>query len=105
MHGSVIDDVSIALNFRPVRFAINSESWMHKLANLMLLTLRKNTQASNWNFAVKKDRYFSESGGVSPFVITTEVLGETAWTPAVPEARQTALLARLYATWDIGPAT
>ncbi|MCA0401980.1 MAG: DUF262 domain-containing HNH endonuclease family protein [Proteobacteria bacterium] len=78
-------------------------SWTHKLANLVLLTLRKNTQASNWDFSVKKDRYFSGSGGVSPFVITTQVLGEKAWTPAVLEARQKALLTKLHATWDIAP--
>lgn len=77
--------------------------WTHKIANLMLLTLRKNIQASNWDFTIKKVRYFSESGGVSPFVMTTQVLGETSWTPAVLEARQNALLARLYATWDIAP--
>lgn len=80
------------------------DGWTHKLANLMLLTLRKNVQASNWDFPTKKDRYFSESGGVSPFVITTQVLGEKTWTPAVLEARQKALLARLYATWDIAPS-
>jgi hypothetical protein len=79
------------------------DEWTHKLANLMLLTLRKNVQAKNWDFPTKKDRYFAESGGVSPFVITTQVLGETVWTPTVLEARQRALLAKLYATWDIGP--
>lgn len=77
--------------------------WTHKLANLVLLTLRKNIQASNWDFATKQQRYFTESGGVSPFVITTQVLGEKAWTPAVLMARQEALLAKLYATWDIAP--
>jgi Protein of unknown function DUF262/Protein of unknown function (DUF1524) len=79
------------------------DGWTHKLANLMLLTLRKNIQASNWDFSTKKDRYFSESGGVSPFVITTQVLGEKSWTPIVLEARQKALVAKLYATWDIAP--
>lgn len=77
------------------------EGWTHKLANLMLLTLRKNIQASNWDFTNKKERYFSESGGVSPFVITTQVLGETDWTPIVLQARQKALLSKLYVTWDI----
>lgn len=77
--------------------------WTHKLANLMLLTLRKNIQASNWDFAEKQERYFSESGGVSPFVITTQVIRAHAWTPAVLEARQQSLLEKLYATWDIAP--
>ena len=81
------------------------DGWTHKLANLMLLTLRKNIQASNWDFTTKKDRYFSESGGISPFVITTQVLGEKTWTSEVLEARQKALLAKLFATWDIAPST
>jgi pimeloyl-ACP methyl ester carboxylesterase len=79
------------------------EGWTHRLANLMLLTLRKHIQASNWDFTTKKERYFSESGGVSPFVITTQVLGEKAWAPYILDARQKALLAKLYATWDIQP--
>ncbi len=82
---------------------VKRDEWTHKLANLMLLTLRKNIQASNWDFTTKKDRYFSESGGVSPFVITTQVLGEIGWTPTVLESRQKALLSKLYATWDIAP--
>lgn len=80
------------------------DAWTHKLANLMLLTLRKNIQASNWDFPTKKERYFSESGGISPFVITTQVLGEKTWTPQVLELRQKTLLAKLYATWDIAPS-
>lgn len=77
--------------------------WTHKLANLLLLTIRKNSQARNWDFTIKKTKYFSENGGVSPFVLTTQVLGEAVWTPSVLEARQKALLAKLYATWDIAP--
>jgi hypothetical protein len=79
------------------------EEWTHKLANLVLLTLRKNTQASNWGFAMKKTKYFCEKGGVSPFVVTTQVLSEETWTPTILHARQKALLSRFYATWDIAP--
>ena len=79
------------------------EEWTHKLANLVLLTLRKNTQASNWDFAAKKSKYFCEKGGVSPFVITTQVLSEETWTPTVLQARQKALLSKFYATWGIAP--
>lgn len=77
------------------------EEWTHKLANLMLLTLRKNAQASNWDFETKKVRYFSDAGGVSPFVITTQVLGEMSWTPSILAARQKKLLDKLHATWDL----
>lgn len=82
---------------------IAREVWTHRLANLMLLTIRKNAQASNWDFATKKARYFSDNGGVSPFVITTQVLDKPEWTPSVLENRQQALLTKLYSTWDIAP--
>jgi hypothetical protein len=79
------------------------EAWTHRLANLMLLTIRKNAQAGNWDFGTKQQRYFSDNGGVSPFVITTQVLGESRWTPTVLEVRQQSLLSKLYNTWDIAP--
>ncbi|MDV6228317.1 hypothetical protein R2G56_18645 [Nitratireductor aquimarinus] len=60
---------------------------------------------SEWlrDFPTKKDRYFSESGDVSPFAVTTQVLAETAWTPTALEACQERLLGTLFATWDIAP--
>jgi hypothetical protein len=79
------------------------EGWTHRLANLMLLTIRKNAQASNWDFATKKQRYFMEHGGVSPFVITTQVLDKSEWTPSILEERQQLLLNKLFSTWDIAP--
>ncbi|MCB1470103.1 MAG: DUF262 domain-containing protein [Rhizobiaceae bacterium] len=78
-------------------------AWTHRLANLLLLTVRKNAQASNWDFQTKKKLYFTANGGVSPFVLTTQVLGEDHWTPELLEARQLSLLAKLYDTWDIAP--
>lgn len=74
-------------------------SWMHRLGNLLLLSRRKNSQAQNFEFDVKKNKYFSTKGGVSSFPLTTQVLQETEWTPAVVERRQTALLGVLEATW------
>jgi hypothetical protein len=37
-------------------------SWVHRLSNLVLLTRRKNTQASNLDFDEKKTRYFNTRG-------------------------------------------
>ncbi|WP_437303791.1 DUF262 domain-containing protein [Sorangium sp. So ce388] len=73
--------------------------WLHRLGNLLLLSRRKNAQAQNFEFDVKKTRYFSTKGGVSIFPLTTQVLQEKEWTPAVVERRQAALLAQLEATW------
>lgn len=75
--------------------------WVHRLANLVLLTHRKNSQASNADFAVKKERYFRGKGGGSPFVLTSQVLAEPVWTPDTLNRRQQALIARVAEAWRL----
>lgn len=77
------------------------ELWTHRLANLALLTRRKNAEANNYEFDVKKDRYFRTSSGVSPFALTTQVLKETHWTPALLSSRQEILVAKLVEVWRL----
>ena len=74
--------------------------WMHRLANLVLLSRRKNTRASNWEFERKKKEYF-QPGNITPFALTTEVLGETQWTEAVLERRQKRLVDKLKTEWRL----
>lgn len=73
----------------------------HRLANLVLLTRRKNSEASNLDFGDKKERYFLSARGVSPFAVTTQVLREPAWTPMLLEQRQSDLLAELSTLWRL----
>jgi hypothetical protein len=73
---------------------------VHRLGNLALLTRKKNSSARNYEFEKKKTSYFVK-GGVSPFRITTQVLGEKEWTPAVVEKRQKELVGRLKVVWRI----
>lgn len=75
--------------------------WVHKLANLVLLTQKKNSQASNYDFDVKKNRYFASRGGVSPYAITSQVLAEPVWTPAVLERRQREILGLFAKHWRL----
>lgn len=75
--------------------------WTHRLGNLLLLNQRKNSQARNYAFAAKKDRYFMTASGSAVFALTTQVLGHDEWTPAVVEARQGALCEVLADEWDI----
>ncbi|MEJ2630856.1 MAG: DUF262 domain-containing HNH endonuclease family protein [Acidihalobacter sp.] len=75
-------------------------SRVHTLGNLALLSRRKNSAASNYDFDRKKNAYFAR-GGVSPFVLTTEVLQDPEWTPAVVDARQKKHLATLEAYWRL----
>jgi hypothetical protein len=78
--------------------------WTHRLANLVFLTHRINTRASNWDFEKKKKEYFGSADGSSPFVITQGVLQTEKWTPEHLAARQLQLLEKLRAIWQLNPA-
>lgn len=75
--------------------------WVHRLANLVLLTRRKNAEASNYEFEAKKQKYFTSTSGVSPFALTTQVLAEASWTPDLLEKRQEQLLDALARLWRL----
>ena len=74
---------------------------MHRIGNLVLLSRRKNSEAQNFEFDTKKERYFKSEKGISPFVLTTQVLGETEWTPARLKDRQRDLVAKLKQIWSL----
>jgi len=77
------------------------EYWVHKLANLVLLTRRKNSQASNLGFLEKKSKYFSTKAGVSNFALTSKVLSESAWTVDTLKSRQTELKGAIEKLWRL----
>lgn len=74
--------------------------WVHRLGNLALLNRKKNSAASNYDFDRKKQAYFSK-GGSCAFPLTTQVLQQSEWTPAVLQTRQDALLSRADAHWRL----
>jgi hypothetical protein len=74
--------------------------WVHRIGNLALLTRKKNSAASNYEFDKKKQSYFAR-GGVSPFVLTTQVLDKKEWTPAIVSDRQKQLLKLLENHWRL----
>lgn len=75
--------------------------WVHRLGNLALLTRKKNSAASNYDFDTKKQAYFSRKG-ISPFVMTTQVLDKPEWSLNVVEVRQKELLAVFEDHWRLG---
>lgn len=77
------------------------ERYVHRIGNLLLLSRRKNSQASNYDFEKKKEKYFATDGGVSPFALTTQVLQKDQWTPAIIEQRQKELLEKLSTLWQL----
>lgn len=77
----------------------------HRLGNLVLLTRRKNSQASNYDFDQKKAKYFSAKGGAANFALTNEVIGVTEWTPAVIDQRQVRFVKVLKKLWELEAGT
>lgn len=75
--------------------------WTHRLANLVLLNRAKNSEAQNYEFAVKKAKYFTGKNGVAPFPITIQVVGQDSWTPPLLEARQRELVTQLQELWRL----
>ena len=75
--------------------------WTHRLGNLVLLNRAKNSEAQNYDFAKKKSNYFTSANGSAVFALTTQVLTEHEWTPAVIERRQEDLLAVLHKEWEL----
>ena len=76
------------------------EKWTHRLANLVLLSRRKNIQAQNYDFKQKKSDYF-QKGRVPTFALTSQVLNESDWTTDVLEKRQRTLLEKLAKEWRL----
>ncbi len=76
-------------------------TWTHRIANLVLLNRTKNSEAQNHDFAVKKAKYFLSPKGVAAFPLTSQVLAQTEWTPAVLEARQKDLVRTLAEGWNL----
>jgi hypothetical protein len=80
--------------------AIREQS-VHKLGNLAMLNRRQNTGALNWEFDVKKQKYYQKKTGGSPFQITSRVLKETEWTPTVFQRHQHEAVAKLKEIWAL----
>ncbi|MBI1292836.1 DUF262 domain-containing protein [bacterium] len=76
-------------------------AWVHRLGNLVLLTKKRNSSASNLPFAEKKQKYFTSKKGGSSFVLTSTVLNTIDWTKDTVEKRQAELLAKLITGWRL----
>lgn len=75
--------------------------WVHRLANLVPLNRRRNSQAQNFDFDKKKTAYFVGKQGVSSYVLTTQVLQKATWTPADVQSRQNDLIDVLSKQWRL----
>ncbi|OKH45979.1 hypothetical protein NIES2101_25775 [Calothrix sp. HK-06] len=77
------------------------KKYVHCLGNLVLLPNYKNSEAKNYDFEMKKQKYFKTKYGVSPFALTTQVLNEKQWKPEVIEKRQKDLINIFKELWHL----
>lgn len=75
--------------------------WTNRLANLVLLNRRKNSEAQNFDFEDKKQKYFNSEKGVPTFSLTIQVLNAKEWTPDSLTERQRLLTKILETAWDL----
>ncbi len=76
------------------------EYWLHRIANLVLLSRKKNSAAKNYEFERKKSEYFDRNKSC-PFVLTTQIRTVKNWTPTYLQKRQNKLLESLATDWDL----
>jgi conserved hypothetical protein len=75
--------------------------WGNKIANLVALTRQHNSQAQNYDFEEKKQKYFQSSNGVTSYPITTQVNGIKHWNPRTVETRQNELMKVFIDKWRL----
>lgn len=76
------------------------EDWVHSISNLVLLTQKKNSAASNWGFERKKTEYFAKNETTS-FPLTSQVASTKNWTLDTLYNRQVMLIKKLAAMWEL----
>ena len=75
--------------------------WLNRIANLVPLTRQRNSAAQNYDFKLKKEKYFTTKNGTSSYQLTTQVLSVNSWTPDIVEKRQKDMLDIFAEKWDL----
>lgn len=81
--------------------AAERDQWLHKIGNILPLSKRKNSQAQNYEFDLKKEKYFKGKSGTASYALTSQVLSYSEWTPAVVKKRQEELIEVYKRNWDL----
>jgi hypothetical protein len=77
--------------------------WVHRLANMVLLSHRKNSKAQNFDFKEKKEIYFKESA--APFALTHQVTTYDIWDDDTLHDRQKDIIRILAEVWRLQEAS
>ncbi|MEI6329736.1 MAG: DUF262 domain-containing protein [Pseudanabaena sp.] len=84
-------------------FPIEEEriQYVHRIGNLALLSGKMNSEAQNYDFEKKKEKYFTSKRGIVPFALTSQVLQQSEWTSGVINQRQISSIQSLRAIWRL----
>lgn len=77
------------------------KTWTDALANLTLLSMRKNIQAQNYTFKDKKEAYKDKDNLVTSFHITQAVLHYSTWTVIELKEREEVLIKKMNEKLDL----
>ena len=77
------------------------KEWVHKIGNLLPLAKRTNSEAQNYDFDKKKDKYFRGKSGVTAYALTTQVISESEWKPETVKRRQSELIEVYKKNWNL----
>lgn len=77
------------------------DTWTNALANLTLLSMRKNIQAQNYSFEKKKEAYQNKDNVRSSFNLTSDIIACNKWDVEELENREEALIAKIEEKLDL----
>jgi hypothetical protein len=77
------------------------EIWTNSLANLTLLSMKKNIQAQNYAFEEKKEIYSNKNNVETSFRITQKILENNKWEVEELEKREENLVSKIKEKIDL----
>jgi len=77
------------------------KTWTNALANLTLLSMRKNIQAQNYTFDEKKEAYQNKDNRITSFHLTQAILHYPIWTVVELEEREEILIKKIDEVLDL----
>lgn len=75
--------------------------WLNRIANLVPLPRRKNSEAQNFDFDLKKQKYFLSAKGTSSYALTSQVIMVSDWDEVTVEDRQNKLMDIFKTNWEL----
>ena len=80
---------------------ITRNNWVHRIGNLIPLTQAVNSECQNYDYLVKKEKYYTSKKGTSAYALTTRMIFKNTWTPDDVEANQKDLLEFYKDNWEL----